>query len=56
MLRPVHEAPESQVRAYLHDRGLTDDVISWKYYDHTFGQGRTRGFVWTPISTPWRMA
>jgi hypothetical protein len=43
---PLHSAPKAQVLEYLGRRGLSRDVIEWKYYDEQFNRGRTRGYVW----------
>lgn len=43
---PLHAAPKQQITEYLGRRGMTSDVVEWKYYDESFNRGRDRGYVW----------
>ena len=43
----LHDVPKDQVKDYLGRRGMSGDVVEWKYYDANFNRGRERGYVWT---------
>lgn len=43
----LREASKDQVVEYLGRRGMSAEIVEWKYFDANFNQGRERGYVWT---------
>ena len=43
----LREVPQDQVVEYLGRRGMTAEIVEWKYFDPAFNEGRERGYVWT---------
>lgn len=45
-IRPLSDTPRELVEEYFLDSGWQREIVSWKYYDDRFSQGRERGLVW----------
>ena len=45
-VQPASTIPDESVREYLRFRGVSPEIIEWKYFDTAFNRNRERAFVW----------
>ena len=45
-IRPLAEVDPDRVRSYLQARGMSREIVDWKYFDQAFNRGRARGYCW----------
>lgn len=45
-IHPISELPAARIEEYLVRRGLSADVVHWKFYDEAINRGRERGYAW----------
>ena len=43
---PLSTLPQSLLMDFLRGRGMSDEVVRWKYFDADFNRDRERGLVW----------